>query len=83
MDMKDMEATLYGIWGSHGGMIPTFQRNMMPPSLAGLSAENGEGMFVWNAGIYLQVHMALQSRRPTVIKTTSLFIPLRIFICRI
>jgi hypothetical protein len=29
-------------------------------------AENGDSMFLWNVGIYLQVHTALQSRRQTL-----------------
>jgi hypothetical protein len=32
-------------------------------------AENGGSMFLQNAGIYLQVHMALQPSRPTLISS--------------
>jgi hypothetical protein len=31
------------------------------------SPEDGDSMFLWNVGTYLQVHVALQPRRPTTI----------------
>jgi hypothetical protein len=33
---------------------------------AGFSPEDGNSMFLRKAGIYLQVHTALQTRRPTL-----------------
>jgi hypothetical protein len=39
--------------------IPMFRGNILRP-------EDGDGMFLRNVGIYVQVHTALQSKRPTM-----------------
>jgi hypothetical protein len=47
-------------------LTPLFQRNIMSP----FSALDMETLCLWNVGIYLQFHMVLQPRRPTL--TSSL-----------
>jgi hypothetical protein len=47
------------------GCVGTIDNNVSEEHTASFRAEDGGSIFLQNVGIYLQVHTALQPRRPT------------------